>query len=65
VDRVADTIAADPESIEPAPPNLDGVQGRNLRGICRDGEELVALLDTEMILGAGEGHSASREARPA
>lgn len=64
-DRVADTIAVDPAQVEPPPPNVDGIQGRNLRGICRNGQELVALLDVEAILDADGGQSASREARAA
>ncbi|MGC4115976.1 MAG: chemotaxis protein CheW [Myxococcales bacterium] len=45
VDRVADTIAVDPAAIEPAPGNVHGVQARNLRGVFRGVERLVALLD--------------------
>lgn len=64
-DRVDDTIAVDPEQVEPPPPNVDGIQGRNLKGICRDGQALVALLDVEAILDAEGGQAASREARDA
>jgi purine-binding chemotaxis protein CheW len=55
VDRVVDTLAVDPDAIEPPPPNLNGVQGRNLRGVCRNGGGLVALLDLEPVLDPGGG----------
>ena len=53
VDRVADTIGVNPDEIEPPPPNLDGVQGRNLRGVCRNSAGLVALLDLAPVLDSG------------
>jgi purine-binding chemotaxis protein CheW len=65
VDRVADTIEVNPKSIEPPPANLGGIQGRNLRGICRDGNGLVALLDVEVILAPEVGQAIAREPRGA
>ncbi|MGC4118926.1 MAG: chemotaxis protein CheW [Myxococcales bacterium] len=50
VDQVADTIAVDPKAIEPAPGNVHGVQARNLRGVFRGAERLVALLDLSATL---------------
>jgi purine-binding chemotaxis protein CheW len=50
VDRVADTIAVDPARLEPPPPNLHGVQGRHLRGVCHGGDRLVALLDPSAVI---------------
>ena len=52
VDRVADTIAVDPDRLEPPPPNLHGVQARHLRGVCQGGGRLVALLDPGSVLEA-------------
>ena len=50
VDQVADTIEVNPADIQPAPPNVNGVQGRHLRGVCRNGSRLVALLDLAAVL---------------
>ena len=50
VDSVADTIETSPENLAPAPPNLHGVQSRKLRGVCRGGERLVALLELGPVL---------------
>jgi purine-binding chemotaxis protein CheW len=50
VDRVADTIDVNPADIHPAPANVNGVQSRHLRGVCRNGACLVALLDLTAIL---------------
>jgi purine-binding chemotaxis protein CheW len=50
VDSVADTIAVGPADIGSPPPNVHGIQSRNLRGVCRSGERLVALLDPGPVL---------------
>ena len=50
VDSVADTISVSPADITPPPPNVHGIQSRNLRGVCRSGERLVALLDPDPVL---------------
>ena len=50
VDSVADTISVNPADITPPPPNVHGIQSRNLRGVCRSGERLVALLDPSPVL---------------
>ena len=50
VDSVADAIDIRPDMLAPAPPNLHGVQSRKLRGVCRGGERLVALLDLGPVL---------------
>ncbi|HUA97926.1 MAG TPA: chemotaxis protein CheW [Terracidiphilus sp.] len=51
VDRVADAMALDAGDLEPAPPNLHGVQMQKLRGVFRSGERLAALLDLAAVLG--------------
>jgi purine-binding chemotaxis protein CheW len=50
VDQVADTIDINTADIHPAPPNVNGVQSRHLRGVCRNGARLVALLDLAAVL---------------
>ena len=50
VDCVADAIEIRQDTLAPAPPNLHGVQSRKLRGVCRGGERLVALLDLGPVL---------------
>ena len=54
VDRVADAIALEAGDLEPAPPNLHGVQMQKLRGVFRSGERLAALLDLAAVLGADD-----------
>ncbi len=50
VDSVADTISVNSADIVPPPPTVHGIQSRNLRGVCRSGERLVALLDPGPVL---------------
>jgi purine-binding chemotaxis protein CheW len=50
VDSVTDTISPGQDELLPPPPNLHGVQSRHLRGVCRAGERLVALLKLETLL---------------
>jgi purine-binding chemotaxis protein CheW len=50
VDSMADTIDIRSDMLAPAPPNLHGVHSRKLRGVCRGGERLVALLNLEPVL---------------
>ena len=50
VDSVADTIAVGPSDIGSPPSNVHGIQSRNLRGVCRSGDRLVALLDPGAVL---------------
>jgi len=54
VDRVADAVALEPDGLEPAPPNLHGVQMQKLRGVFRSGNRLAALLDLAVILGVDD-----------
>jgi chemotaxis signal transduction protein len=67
VDQVADAIAVNAAQIQPAPPNVNGVQSRNLLGICRGGDRLVALLDVAAVLEIGDvaGQPAPGEGRTA
>ncbi len=50
VDQVADTISVAAGDMAPAPSNVHGVQARNLRGVHRTAEPLVAVLDLEAAL---------------
>ncbi len=50
VDRMADTVVADPEAITPPPANMNVARSRNLRGIHRCGERIVAILDLNAIM---------------
>lgn len=50
VDRVADTLTVSAADIAPPPPNVHGVQSRNLLGVCRGAGRLVALLDLSAVL---------------
>jgi purine-binding chemotaxis protein CheW len=63
VDSVADAITTRPEDLAPPPPNLHGVQSRNLRGVCQGSGRLVALLDHTALLQSDERapRAASRE----
>lgn len=61
VDLVADTLSTRVEDLAPAPPNLHGVQSRNLRGVCQGGGRLVGLLDHVALL-QGDEHGEPREA---
>lgn len=54
VDKVADAIALEAGDLEPAPPNLHGVQMQKLRGVFRSGDRLAALLDLAAVLGADD-----------
>ena len=50
VDSVADTISTGKDELLPPPPNLHGVQSRHLRGVCRSGDRLVAVLKLDALL---------------
>jgi purine-binding chemotaxis protein CheW len=50
VDSVADTLETRPDLLAPPPPHLHGVKRCKLRGVCRGGGRLVALLDLAPVL---------------
>jgi purine-binding chemotaxis protein CheW len=50
VDSAADVIEFDVASLEPAPANVRGVEGRFLRGVARAGGRLAAVLDADAVL---------------
>lgn len=65
VDKVADTLTAKASEVQPAPPNVHGVQGRHLCGVCRGHNRLVGLLDLASVLQSDQetNHAATRELR--
>ena len=62
VDSVADTILVNRDEVKPPPPGMHGIQGKNLLGVYRAGERLVALLDAEEVL-YGEEQAAETSLR--
>jgi purine-binding chemotaxis protein CheW len=50
VNRVADAVTLEAGGLEPAPPNLHGVEMQKLLGVFRSGERLAALLDLAAVL---------------
>jgi len=65
VDRVADAVAADADSMAPPPPNLHGVQSQNLRGVVRGNDRLVALLDLNTLFEPAERPGREASLQPA
>jgi purine-binding chemotaxis protein CheW len=67
VDRVADMVTMSSANIQPAPSNVNGVQGRNLQGVCRNGGRLIALLNLATVLlnESSPGLASARETPPA
>ncbi|MFO1497115.1 MAG: chemotaxis protein CheW [Verrucomicrobiota bacterium] len=61
VDNVTGTMTASADSIVPPPPNLHGIQGKNLVGVCRGGERLVGLLDLAGVLHANDPLAGTRD----
>jgi len=63
VDSVGDIFTTSQRELIPPPPNLNGLQSRNLRGLCQGSGRLVALLDHGELLRADEtSNSASTRA---
>jgi purine-binding chemotaxis protein CheW len=54
VDQVADAVLVPPGGLDSAPPNLNGVQMQKLKGVFRNGQRLVALLDLAAVLGTDD-----------
>lgn len=50
-DAVEDVFDMEAEGIKPPPDNVSGVNSTLLWGVCRRGEDLVALIDIDAILG--------------
>ena len=56
VDRVADILTLRDDQINPPPTNVDGVDGRLMRGVCTLESEIVVLLDIDEVLAEGARH---------
>jgi len=54
VDKVMDAIAVQAEDLEPAPPNMHGIQMQKLFGVFRSGARLGAYLDLAAVLGTDD-----------
>lgn len=50
VKRISDVIMADPEKIEPAPANMQGIQGNFFTGVYKTENTLVGILDIKEVL---------------
>ncbi len=50
VDRVADVVSASSDDIEPAPSNVNGIEGSYFKGVYKLDEELLVILDVERAL---------------
>lgn len=54
VDKIADTISVASDEIETTPQNLHSVQQKNLIGVTRQGDRLVAVLNIDVVLQVSE-----------
>ena len=54
VDRVADTIRVPADQFDPMPPNVSGTDCRFFRGVHRQENQLVVVLDVEAALAADD-----------
>lgn len=52
VDRIADIVNVNPDLIEAAPANIDGIGGRFFRGVYTMTDSILVLLDVEEALGS-------------
>ncbi|MBF0226707.1 MAG: chemotaxis protein CheW [Desulfobacterales bacterium] len=50
VSKISDVLVAEADSIEPAPANIGGVQGRFFVGVFKTEKTLVGILDVEEVL---------------
>jgi purine-binding chemotaxis protein CheW len=54
VDSVADVVRAARRDIEAPPANINGIDGRFFKGICKLKSELLVILDVEAVLDSKE-----------
>ncbi len=50
VEQINDVVQADWEQVEPPPSNISGVQGKFFKGVLKNENNLIAILDVEEIL---------------
>jgi purine-binding chemotaxis protein CheW len=50
VSRISDVVTADPDRIEPAPANMNGIQGAFFTGVYKTENKLIGILDVKEVL---------------
>ena len=50
VSRISDVVMADPDKIEPAPANMNGVQGAFFTGVYKSDNKLIGILNIKEVL---------------
>ncbi len=50
VESISDVITADMSKTEPAPANMNGIQGEFFTGVCKTDKLLIGILDIEKVL---------------
>ncbi len=54
VESIGDVITADMSKVEPAPTNMNGIEGKYFSGVCKTDKQLIGILDIEQVLSLGE-----------
>ncbi|MDD2465855.1 MAG: chemotaxis protein CheW [Desulfobulbus sp.] len=50
VSRISDVVMADPDKIEPAPANMNGIQGAYFTGVYKTENKLIGILNIKEVL---------------
>ena len=50
VSRISDVVMADPDKIEPAPANMNGIQGAFFTGVYKTENKLIGILNIKEVL---------------
>ncbi len=50
VSRISDVVMADPDKIEPAPANMNGIQGAFFTGVYKTDNKLIGILNIKEVL---------------
>lgn len=50
VSRISDVVMADPDKIEPAPANMNGIQGAFFTGVYKTESKLIGILNIKEVL---------------
>lgn len=50
VSRISDVVTANPDKIEPAPANMNGIQGAFFTGVYKTENKLIGILDVKEVL---------------
>jgi purine-binding chemotaxis protein CheW len=54
VRKIGDVVPADMEKSEPAPANMQGIQGDFFTGVFKTEKELIGILDVDKVLSIEE-----------